>query len=516
MLTYALRVWENMFLMIMTNIKWFLSNNKKHPTKICELQCKECNIPICSLCSASIQHKKYGLLVLSEIHVAKKESIRNDANEIVNYLFPAFESLAVGIETQMTSLDEDYGNLTALVTQHGEEWHKEIERIVEEMKNEINEMKGKHKSILKQHLDEIKNVQSFMDQTLLTLKEIEESNKVSLALEYSSKITEFRKLPPKVKISLPTFNTGNINRKKNHRLFGSLSSLSIKREEGFILEKKEVTATYKELLEVPEAITSISIGYCNIRGVTCTNEKEIWICGNSCDLKCFNIQGSDKKTIKTKSGKFTNDLTWTGDGDLVYSERTKRTVNKVSSGQIEEIIRLKGWVPEHLCVTSSGELLVTMYSEDETQYKVVRYSNSKEKQTIQFDENGKPLYSGIGYTKYICENRNLDMCVADYRAGVVVVVDQAGKLRFRYTGHSSTTKKQPFKPLGITTDSQCQILTSDCQNNYIHIIDQNGRFLCYIHNCDLNSPTVLCVDKNDNLFVTTLGSGNVIKIKYLR
>ncbi|XP_062602490.1 uncharacterized protein LOC134264210 [Saccostrea cucullata] len=343
----------------------------------------------------------------------------------------------------MTSLDEDYGNLTALVTQHGEEWHKEIERIVEEMKNEIDEMKGKHKSILKQHLDEIKNVQSFMDQTLLTLKEIEESNKVSLALEYSSKITEFRKLPPKVKISLPTFNTGNINRKKNHRLFGSLSSLSIKREEGFILEKKEVTATDKELLEVPEAITSISIGFGQ----------------------------------KDHQNKIRQILTWTGDGDLVYSERTKRTVNKVSSGQIEEIIRLKGWVPEHLCVTSSGELLVTMYSEDETQYKVVRYSNSKEKQTIQFDENGKPLHSGIGYTKYICENRNLDMCVADYRAGVVVVVDQAGKLRFRYTGHSSTTKKQPFKPLGITTDSQCQILTSDCQNNYIHIIDQNGRFL---------------------------------------
>ncbi|XP_062602491.1 uncharacterized protein LOC134264211 [Saccostrea cucullata] len=411
-----------------------------------------------------------------------QDVIRCDLCETAVVQMHSFESLAVDIETQMTSLDEDYGNLTALVTQHGEEWHKEIERIVEEMKNEIDEMKGKHKSILKQHLDEIKNVQSFMDQTLLTLKEIEESNKVSLALEYSSKITEFRKLPPKVKISLPTFNTGNINRKKNHRLFGSLSSLSIKREEGFILEKKEVTATDKELLEVPEAITSISIGFGQ----------------------------------KDHQNKIRQILTWTGDGDLVYSERTKRTVNKVSSGQIEEIIRLKGWVPEHLCVTSSGELLVTMYSEDETQYKVVRYSNSKEKQTIQFDENGKPLYSGIGYTKYICENRNLDMCVADYRAGVVVVVDQAGKLRFRYTGHSSTTKKQPFKPLGITTDSQCQILTSDCQNNYIHIIDQNGRFLCYIHNCDLNSPTVLCVDKNDNLFVTTLGSGNVIKIKYLR
>ena len=88
--------------------------------------------------------------------------------------------------------------------------------------------------------------------------------------------------------------------------------------------------------------------------------------------------------------------------------------------------------------------------------------------------------------------------MADYHAGEVVVVSSAGKLRFRYTGPPSTTEDE-FDPVGIATDSVSRILTSDCNNNRIHILDQDGQFLCFIENRGLRSPWGLSVDSKDNL-----------------
>ena len=67
-----------------------------------------------------------------------------------------------------------------------------------------------------------------------------------------------------------------------------------------------------------------------------------------------------------------------------------------------------------------------MISDDGKQTKVMHYSGSTEKQSIQWDDRGKPLYSSDG-TKYLSENRNLDICVADFNANAVLSGGRRGR-----------------------------------------------------------------------------------------
>ncbi|XP_034304715.2 protein wech [Magallana gigas] len=490
----------------------------KHSTKLCVLYCVQCDIPICATCASSEEHSGHTFIEITKNIESKKEIIQKDLQELEKSIYPKYQEIASINQVQKSALNENSQKLTTEIDKHGEDLHREINTIIRNMKSNVEETDTKHLAVLDKQEDEIKHTISEITQTITQLKTLLDSNDVSRVSAYKSRNDEFRRVPPKLTVSLPSFTPQKINKEQLYQQFGSLSASSIKTEEhGYTMESPgaESSPLDRPLIDVPRIITQINTECRGLHGVSCLSDEEMWTCDDNI-MRLYNLRGELVKSVKTKSGSDPEDIAVTRRGDLVYTDNNDRTVNIVKNKKIKTVIRLRGWRPLGVCSTSSGDLLVVMDSDDDDkQTKVVCYSGSTEKQSIQYDDKGQPLYSSGDY-KYISENRNLDICVSDRGARAVVVVNQAGKLRFTYTGPPSTTKES-FLPRGITTDSQGRILTVDgtYDNARIHILDQDGQFLRYIDNCHLRYPYGLCVDTRDNLFVADNWTGKVKKIQYV-
>ena len=113
-----------------------------------------------------------------------------------------------------------------------------------------------------------------MQQTLLALNDIEESNEVSQTIHYSSKNEEFSKLPSKVHVSMPKFIPKQRDEEELSCLIGKLIPSFIKLEERVFSARKQNTSVRK-LLDERELLNTIKIGHANLRSVTCFNEKQI-------------------------------------------------------------------------------------------------------------------------------------------------------------------------------------------------------------------------------------------------
>ena len=271
----------------------------------------------------------------------------------------------------------------------------------------------------------------------------------------------------------------------------------------------------RPMLEIPYILSDISTGFSKTYGVSYFDNETICTRGDACIIKMFNLQGSLMESIKIPSGNFPQDIAFKQNGDLLYIDRRDRSVNIVRNGQIQTLIRPLGpRQPHNMCSTSADELLVMMDSKNGEETELVRYSPEyTEIQSMTKDDRGRPLFSSGMYTRLLTENRNLDICVADWFARAVIVVSADGELRFRYTGFPHDFEEQ-FQPFDVTTDSQAKILTTDFRNHCIHILDKDGHFLGYINKCDLHDPRGLCVDSADNVLVAERKTGQVKRIRY--
>lgn len=482
--------------------------------------------------------------------------MKADLQDFEKSIYPKYQEAASSIPVQKVDARIHYQKLKTDLNKQVDVLHVQtkVNTVIQEMQSKIDDMHEKHQAAIDKQNNDINDSIAEIKEIILNLKSLLRNSVDYLDVKYISRNEEFRSLPGQFHVVLPTFTPKVINKGQVNQSICSLS---------------EQVITYP-LLDEPRLLTDIRIHrderYGEFSSVSCLSNSELWTCRNDNTMRLYNLQGELLRTIKTKSGNIPLGVSVTKNEDLVYTDPDDDSVNLVTNTQIITLIRLQGWKPRSVCRTSSGDLLVIMESSDgepfimeskindeklaltesnngdklgfveskefseeeltnlpylgskdsdacsehsednEKNIQIIRYSGSTKKQSIQWDYEGKPLFlSGFS----LCENRNLDICVADKRAGALVVVSAAGELRFKYEGHPVG----PFCPICVTTDSHGNILTIEIHMDDIHIVDQNGHFLGKFYPQTI--PKSICVDFRDNLFVTGM-LGKIKKIQYYK
>eukprot|EP00105_Crassostrea_gigas_P035815 XP_019919963.1 PREDICTED: uncharacterized protein LOC109617740 [Crassostrea gigas] len=405
---------------------------QEHSTKVCELYCEECDISIRATCASS-KHKGHKFIEILKYFEDKKDAIQKDLQELKKSISPICQEIVPHISVQKADLNKNSQKLTSDIDKHGEDLYREVDIIIKNVKSNLEEIDSKQLDVLNKQENEIKRTISEIVQCTTDLEKLLNSSDINLVTAYNSRNTEFRKLPPKLKVSLPSFTPQKINKEQ----FGSLSSLSNKievHEYTMDAPDADTSAPYRTLIDEPRIVKDIKTERL-VRSVSCLSGEHIWTSGSDSIMRLYNLQGELMKSVKTKSGTLPGDIAVTQKGDLVYTDYSDRSINMMKNTDVQKLIKLQGWKPRNVCCTSSDDLLVVMISGDGRKANVVRYSGPSEKQTIEFNDKGQPLYLSYDI-KYIKENKNLDICVADYTAGAIVVVNQAGKLRFTFNWSS--------------------------------------------------------------------------------
>ncbi|XP_078310329.1 uncharacterized protein LOC111133073 [Crassostrea virginica] len=497
-----------------------------HPTRNVDMFCRECKTPLCSKCSTMKEHKGHEFDDLEEIYAEKYALQQGEFSKIQKYFLPTTQGLKSDIEEDATQIKKIMESIrTSMKAEAGS-----LKNLVDEVtKENIENTYTMEKTLLKM----LKSQETKYDDYIAYLgkmsDEFEEYLSITNQKLLFSKTLKIKLIPETTRPVPPVFTAGRFSKDDVAKLLGKVNVPNTKPEKRKIQPMETVTAhmksTEKQLeqskeksdmkptLSLSSSVTKVreySVpGVVNAHHVSVEKSGRLWISDDNGNLVQTDLQGKQLQKIQT-SGWREGYHTATQDGDLIYTDRSKKVIYRITPDRkITEFIKTGEWKP--LSVYSShinGDLLVGMFKDKEA--KVTRYSKAgQEIQSIQMDNQGQELYS---YPYYITENVNGDICTSDWNKKAVVVVNKSGQHRFSYTGQGSG-----FSPYGICTDVLGHILVCDYNSNTVHLLDQESGFLSAILSSKqgIEFPRGVCVDDENNLYVGQQRTNTVKVYKYL-
>eukprot|EP00105_Crassostrea_gigas_P020312 XP_011439061.1 PREDICTED: uncharacterized protein LOC105336452 [Crassostrea gigas] len=520
---------------------------KIHPTKDIDLLCEECQIPLCSKCTATKEHRGHVFSDLEIVFAEKVLQCQEEIYEIRNYFEPISQDLKIEIAEDVTEIKNIMEGIRTSMKAEAESVKRLVDTVTSDRIKEADKIEQSLFQTLNGQNQGIDDYINYLNDLIKSLNRyISPSNIEKLTLSLKSKSLIIRPVPETSKPVPPVFTTGQYTKEDVAKLLGRLTVPDTEPENRKIKPMETCSTQLKptgkggkqdreksdvrQTLSMPFPVTKVRKytvpGVDNVFHISLGKSGTLWVSDWSGNLVQTDLQGNQLKKIQT-SGEAKGYHAVTQDGDLIYTDKEKKVIKRIKPNNtiytaiinkvinritqdytITEFIETGDWQP--ISIHSShinGDILVGMIKNGEG--KVTRYNKTgAEIQNIQRDNKGQALYIT---PLYITENINGDVCVSDYGSDAVVLVDKSGQHRFSYTGQGSR-----FTPHGICTDVLGHILVCDSISETVHLLDKDGQFfsLLLTSKQGVEYPRSMCVDDENNLWVGET-STTVPVFKYL-
>uniref|UniRef100_K1P4M3 Tripartite motif-containing protein 3 n=1 Tax=Magallana gigas TaxID=29159 RepID=K1P4M3_MAGGI len=500
-----------------------------HPKRNVEILCKDCNVPLCAKCIFMKEHAGHQLDDLEEKYAEKVAFCRSEISKIQEHYLSTSQGLKKEIKEDVMEIKKTMDNIRNSIKAEADSLKELVDRVTSDKLEQANKIE---ETLLKTLNLQKKTYEDYTEYLEKLLKEFHRYKSITdFRVLFSADFDKLKiqSIPETTQPVLPAYTAGQCYKDDVSKLLGSVNFPNIKPDNRRIkpmenastqlkltgkqtrrdVEKSEVKPT----LSLSSSVTKVREykvpGVDNVHHISLGKSGRLWFSDDRGNLVHTDLQGNQLQRIQT-SGRDEGYHTVTLDGDLIYTDRKNKVINKIKQDNtIIEFIKTGDWEP--ISIHSSrinGDVLVGMVKRREA--KVTRYSKTGEKiQNIQWDNKRQRLYRN---PHYITENINGDICTSDFNIEVVVVVNKSGQHRFSYTGQGSK-----FYPYGICNDLLGHIIVCNgyAGNNSLHIIDQDGQFLSLLPTPQQGIRGV-CVDDQSHLHVGQLFITTVTVYKYLQ
>lgn len=536
-------------------------NCREHATQFYNAGCKDCNIPICPECKLKY-HYSHTDTIIAEVC----ESARKNVETRLKRMEVRQSRVSCYID-EGTNFGEDFTQIKKKLESRALELKSCVENILSESLVEVKTFEEAHKGSVNSYVNNLTIERDTLEERIqICSQNLKSMGPIELAF-YEEEYMNLNQTNALQGLRIPRFNTNPLKIDDMKRLFGFLSieETTVGERDNVQANRPRTAAARLLRLEdqpsrIPKTDRSDRSRPNSASFVSLDNMKRfsIGVCESPILIKefksCINILfqityseqfsrvfiSGDKPAIYTYKNSLVvknveskleelsvsrepQGLAMGLTGNLVYSDRFNGVVeiepDIIDDIQHNSVIKIqrnakiifykKGYTTWGVHCTKFGEFLICIVpnSEKNNYAAVVKITlddtHSKISTESEFTHKSseEPLFSN---PRFVCENRKTDdICVSDFD-NKVIVLSASGKFRFSYTGNRPAIQKSTtFTPRGISCSGQGHILVADVENDLVHMLQSDGKFITHILSSisSISRPWGICVDAVDRIWL---------------